>query len=86
MYEYTTLPNSWEAESLSWDHYYAESNLGSPYPTTIELDTMAISVAEVVAVMEIEAVLDPAKLPKDVYDVYLRRHFEGKDLPCKQLS
>lgn len=87
LYEYSTLPNSWEVESLTWDHYYAESYLGSAnIVTSVEFDAMSISVAEHVAVMEIEVEQEQAKLPPEVYEVYVRRHFEGRELPCQLLN
>jgi hypothetical protein len=87
MYEYSTLPNSWEEQNVEWEHYYAESELGR-FGNSLgrtEFETMCITMDKSVEVLTIEAPLDAVKLPQDVYEVYLAHHFEGRELPC-QLS
>ena len=85
MYEYTPLPNSWESESLSWDHYYNESQLGSSgRMPEAEHERMVLNLTTTLKVMQIEQELEPVTCPLDVYNVYLQHHLEGRDLPCQQ--
>lgn len=85
MYEYTTLPNSWEAENLTWEHYYAESYLGvGGHISQADHEVMVLSMERFITIAKIETEIDAVRLPKDVYDVYLQHHFEGRDLPCQQ--
>lgn len=86
MYEYSTLPNSWEEQNITWDHYYAEQFLGGSTGSLgqTEFEMMCITMRKAVEQLEVTAELEETHLPRDVYDVYLRRHFEGRELPCQQ--
>ena len=85
MYEYSPLPNNWEAEMLSWDHYYTESPLGNGTSMPMaEHERLVLNLSTTIRVMQIEHELEPVQMPDDVYNVYLAHHVEGRDLPCQQ--
>jgi hypothetical protein len=84
-YEYSALPNNWEAEMLSWDLTYRESLLGNGSQLSdLQHDTLVISLNHTVETMMIEQSFEETMMPEDVYNVYLTRHLEGRGLPCQQ--
>jgi hypothetical protein len=87
-YEYRPLPNNWEGEMLSWDRTYEESLLGGKPGslTDVEHDVLAISLHVTIESMMIEHELEPVMMPEDVYQVYLARYLEERNLPCQQLT